>query len=107
MNMAKTILRWIAVVPAWLLAGILANVVFALGSCQYDGRLSNDLVRNVESFGGHYFMGPILVIARSVACGWLGMVAVAYVAPAAKRETSFVVASVLATLVRSGRSSLA
>lgn len=99
MDTVKTILRWIAVVPAWLLASILANVVFALGSCQYDARLSNDLARDVEGFGGHYFMGPILVIVRSVACGWAGMVAVAHVAPAAKRETSFVFAAILATLV--------
>jgi hypothetical protein len=70
--------------------------------CQYDPQLSHDLSRDVEGFGGHYLMGPILVIARSVACGWAGMVAVAYVAPAAKREASFVFASVLATLVGLG-----
>lgn len=102
MGVLKTVLRWIALVPAWLLANIAANLVFALGSCQYDPQLSHDLSRDVEGFGGHYLMGPILVIARSVACGWAGMVAVAYVAPAAKREASFVFASVLATLVGLG-----
>jgi hypothetical protein len=102
MGVLKSILRWIAVVPAWLLASIAANLVFALGSCQYDPQLSHDLSRDVEGFGGHYLMGPILVIARSVAWGWAGMVAVVYVAPAAKRETAFVFASVLTTLVGLG-----
>lgn len=102
MGVLKTVLRWIALIPAWLLASIAANLVFALGSCQYHPQLSHDLSRDVEGFGGHYLMGPILVIARSVACGWAGMVAVAYVAPAAKREASFVFASVLATLVGLG-----
>ena len=98
MRTLKTILRWVAVLPAWLLAGMFANIIFDLGSCQYDPEMYHDLARNTAGFGGHYILGPIVVIARSIACGWIGMVAVAYTAPSAKRETSFVVAAVLATL---------
>jgi hypothetical protein len=94
----KVILRWLAVAPAWLLAGVLVNIVFGVASCQYDPELYRDLEKDTAGFGGHYILGPSLVVARSIACGWVGMMAVALVAPAGKREATFVAASVLATL---------
>ena len=90
MNKAVTVLRWVAVLPAWLVTSMLAGVVFML----------------VQWVGGHmldataesaYFAG-FLVVLRAVFCSVIGMAAVAYVAPSAKRESAFVVASMLATV---------
>lgn len=98
MRAVKTILRWIAVGPAWLIGCIVASVLWSLTACQANPMLFDDLTRDAAGFGGHYLLGPVSIGFRSFVSGLVGMVAVAVVAPAAKREASFVVAAIIATL---------
>lgn len=98
MQAIKTVIRWIAVGPAWLFGCIVASILWSMTSCQAHPDVFDDLTHDVEGFGGHYLFGPLFFGARSFVTGFVGMVMVAIVAPAAKREASFVVAAILATI---------
>jgi len=90
MGKAVVVLRWIGLLPAWLLASLMAGAAFML--VQWLGGTMVGAAR------GSTFFTAWLVAARAVFCGVAGMIAVACVAPAAKRESAFAVAAMLATV---------
>ena len=86
-------LRWVAILPAWLIAMTAVNLVFIPISWivySFSGSPS-------DSFASYYMSAGVIVV-NSIACGVAGIHTVACVAPKAKRETSFIVSAIVATL---------
>lgn len=98
MGTVKVVARWAGVLPAFALGYLLANAFFALSSCVGGHEsVTRDLVYS-DGLAGHYIMGPLLLAFQSALGVYFGLWMAVRTAPSAKRETAFVLSSVLATI---------
>jgi len=83
------IIRWIAVLPSFLLAGLLTHTIYNISW----GQIS-DVGYDIEKYGklgGHWIEGPIFIYGISVAVIVVPAFTVVYVAPALKRTVLVII----------------
>jgi hypothetical protein len=86
----KTILRWIAVVPAAFAAYILAKAAQTMFAYPFLPQLVSDLNAH-RSLGSHVVMGPIFVTYREILPAFVGMFVAHRIAPLGQKHIGLII----------------
>lgn len=91
------ILRWLAIIPAYIAGNVVSTVVFHLLSVPIDLQLIRDL-DNSSDLAGHWLEGPIFLINKYLFTGFCAGYACIWVAPEKHRKIAFKIVKVFSVL---------
>lgn len=95
-------LRWIGVLPGFLLSYYFLYLTFYFGISFGISRINiNEILSDIDrlgGFGGHYFLGPIVLFLRESTSIGFAIFAGAYIAPDYKKTVYIVLSTIMILL---------
>jgi len=93
----QNILRWLAIIPAFLVGSGVSLIVFNILSIPIDVQLMRDL-NNSSDLAGHWITAPIFLISKHFLQGFCGGYASIWVAPDKNRKIVFNIIFIIISL---------
>lgn len=87
----KNFVRWLAVFPLALLTLIVARILISIAWAQVPGDVT---LETLNSFNGHYILGPLVVLSRESIAIMLAFFVALKLAPSHKREIFYALCSI-------------
>jgi len=96
-NALITILRWLAIIPAFAVGIILGEFLFRFSTVYVQPELVYDLNHSYD-LAGHWLQGPLYLLNKNLVSGVLGGGAFVWVSPDKHRKIVFIILVVLCVL---------